>query len=272
MWTAVAMTALLTYAPGQVGNLKLNNIRATHGIIGAPRKNPDGKLLPGEVYCLTFDIEGLKVGEDGKVLYAVGMEWTQNGKVLYAEKPQPLEIVNSLGGSRVPAFVAAQSFPETPPGKYQLKAIVKDRAANTEATFSKEFEIGPREFGLVRLGLSHDVEGKIPAPPVCVTGQRLQVNFWVTGFERDKTNKQPNVTFKMRVLERGKPVLTKDAGGDVKTVPEDYKMIPLSTFLFLNRPGKFTVEIEASDDVAKKKATESFDIEVQGLVTRREER
>jgi hypothetical protein len=261
------MTAMLAYAPAQVGDLELTNIRPTHGIIGAPRKDGDPpKLVPGDVFCLTFDIEGLKVGPDGTVKYAVGMEWSdKSGKVLYKEEPQPLDAVASLGGKRVPAFVAAQSFPETPPGEYVLKAVVKDRSTDKQAEFSRKFEIGPRSFAVVRLGLSHDVEGKIPAPPICVAGQRLQVNFWVTGFDRDPKDKQPRISFKMRVLEGGRAVLTKDAGGEIKTAPEDYKMIPLSTLLFLNRVGKFTVEIEANDELGKKKAAQSFDIEVREL-------
>ena len=246
MWTAVAMTAMLAHAPVQVGDLELTNIRPTHGIIGAPRKDGDPpRLVPGDVFCLTFDIEGLKVSPDGTVKYAVGMSWSDKaGKVLYKEEPQPWTPSPRWAAMRA-AFVAAQSFPETPPGEYVLKAVVKDRATDKEAEFSRKFEIGPRSFAVVRLGLSHDVEGRFPLP-VCVVGQRLQVNFWVTGFDRDPKGKQPNITFKMRVLEGGRAVLTKDAGGEVKTSPEDYKMIPLSTFLFLNRAGKFTVESEVN--------------------------
>src|SRR5947208_1433610 len=79
---------------------------------------------------------------------------------------------------------------------------------------------------LVRLSLSHDIKGEFPAPPVCVVGQGLTLNFWVTGFERDPKSKEPNVSFKMRVLEGGRSVLAKPPGGEVKTVPADYKMIP----------------------------------------------
>src|SRR5262245_64656911 len=129
MWTALAMTAVLTSAPGQVGDLTLSNVRPTMGILGGPRKDGDSpKLLPGDAFFISFDIDGLKVAEDGKVQYSVGMEWTnKDGKVVYREEPQSLEIINSLGGSKVPAFVAAQTFPDTPPGEYALKASVKDR-------------------------------------------------------------------------------------------------------------------------------------------------
>ena len=96
-------------------------------------------------------------------------------------------------------------------------------------------------------------------------GQRLIVNFFVAGFERDNKNKQPHITFKLRVLENGKPVLGKDAGGEVKNIPDNYKMIPANFFLYLNRSGKFTVELEATDEIAKKKTSQTLDLAVQEL-------
>src|SRR5262249_39692767 len=143
MWTAIVMTAALASAPQQAGGLSVSNVRRTMGLLGAPHKDGDNpKLVPGDAFFVTFDIENLKVAEDGKVQYSIGMEWTnKEGKVLYAEEAQPLEIINSLGGTRVPGFVAAQTFPETPPGEYTLTAIITDRAANKEIKFSRKFEV-----------------------------------------------------------------------------------------------------------------------------------
>src|SRR5262245_51939842 len=179
MWTALAITAALSAAPEQGGDLRLANVRATNGIMGGPRKDAEApKLLVGDALVLSFDIEGLKVGEDGRVLYSIGMELKdKNDKVLYKEEPQDLEIFNSLGGTRVPAFVATQTGVDTPPGDYFLTAIVKDRAAKTEKKETRKFQVLPVTFGLVRMSLSFDDRGLIPAPPVCVPGQRLLVNF-----------------------------------------------------------------------------------------------
>ncbi len=267
MWTALVMTAALSYAPEQGGDLTLTNARPTMGILGAPRKDADApKLIPGDALFYCFDIENLKVGEDGRVKYSVGMEWkNKEGKTLYKEELQPQEIINSLGGTRVPGFVAAQTTPETPAGEYTLTALVKDNATKKETSFTKKFEVLPTAFALVRVGLSFDEAGALPAPPLCVPGQRLVVSFFVTGFEREKANKLPNITFKMRVLESGKPVLGKDAGGTIKDAPENYKMIPANFLLYLNRPGKFTVELEAMDEVNKKKTSQTFDVAVQEL-------
>src|SRR5687768_4385459 len=151
MWTALAMTAALSYAPAQQGDLKLTNVRPTLGILGSPRKDVDNpKLLIGDAFVVSFDIENLKVSDEGRVKYAVGMELkNKEGKVLYREEPQDLEIINSLGGSRVPAFVATQTGTDTAPGEYTLTALVKDREAKTEQSFTRKFEVTPLQFGIV---------------------------------------------------------------------------------------------------------------------------
>jgi len=269
MWTALAMTAALTYAPAQGGELALTNVRATQYVHGPLRKDGDSpKLLVGELFVLNFDIENVKVSEDGVVKYGVGWELRDKAnKLLYKEEPLDLEIINSLGGTKVPAYVAFTVGGDVAPGEYTVTALVKDRAANTQKTLTRNFEVLPPTFGLIRFSLSYDERGEIPAPPISLPGQRLMVNFWATGFERDKEKKppQPHLTFKMRVLQDGKPVLGKDATGSVdgkRPIPQDWKAIPANFFLYLNRPGKFTVELEAVDELSKKKASHSFDLTV----------
>lgn len=266
MLTALAMTAALAYGPAQT-DLKVTNTRTTQGVLGPTRKDDkEPKLLIGDILYLSFDIEGLKVAEDGKIEYSVGMELTNStGKVLYREEPQPLSIINSLGGSKVPGFVAAQTGTDLSAGKYTLTAIVTDRATKKEVKEKKDFEVLPTQFGLIRVDLSYDEKGALPAPPICVAGQRVQVNFFTTGFERDGKTKQPNLSFKMRVLENGKAVLGKDAAGSITFAPEAYKAIPANFFIYMNRSGKFVVELEALDEVTKKTAKHSFDLTVMDV-------
>jgi hypothetical protein len=269
MWTALAMTAALSYAPAQQGDLTLTNVRPTLYLHGPVRKDADSpKLLVGELFVLNFDLENVKVSEDGVVKYGIGWELRdKNNKLLYKEEPLDLEIINSVGGTKVPGYVMFTVGADVAPGEYTVTALVKDRAAKVDKTLTRKFEVLPTTFGLVRLGLSYDDRGTVPAPPLCVPGQRLLVNFFATGFERDKTMKtpQPHITFKMRVLQDGKPVLGKEASGVVKEAPEAWKVIPASFFLYPNRVGKFTVEVEAVDELAKKKASHSFELTVQEL-------
>src|SRR5262249_24028904 len=141
MWTALAMTAALSYAPAQQGGeLSITNIRPTMGILGAPRKDAaNPKLLVGDASILSFGIENLKVSQDGQVVYAVGFKLVdrKKDKLIYEEKPskEPLRSITSLGGGRVPAFVATQIGTETEPGEYELTAVVEDRSAMKEKKF-----------------------------------------------------------------------------------------------------------------------------------------
>ena len=72
MWTTLTLIAALGPLPAQTGDLELNNVHATYGLLGATR--PDNKVLPGDKYYVAFDIDNVRVDETGKVLYTMGME------------------------------------------------------------------------------------------------------------------------------------------------------------------------------------------------------
>jgi len=262
MWTTLAMTAALAFAPAQ-GELTLTNVRPSHGLFGPTRKDADDlKLLAGEVFLISFDIEGLKVASDGEVQYSVGMEVTNNkdNKVLFKKEPEELKAYNILGTSRQPAFASVEIGTDTPPGEYTMTTTVTDRAGKASKKISKKFEVLRKAFGLVRLQLTYP-NGPF-APPLGVPGQTLLVNFAAIGFERDKKSKEPNVAASMRVLENGKPTLEKDATGAVNKLAEEQSVMPLTFVLPLNRPGKFTVELKVHDKLADKTSTQTFDLNV----------
>src|SRR3954471_15485404 len=168
MWATLALASALSVTPAQAGTLQLKNDRITYGILGQERK--DNKLLPGDVFVVAFDIEGLQVREDGRVLYSMGMELTsKEGKSEFKKDPQELEAVNALGGSRLPAFALSEVGTETRPGEYTLKVTVTDRAAKATQTLTRKFEVLPRTFGFVRTALTY--ENSMPAPPLAVAGQ-----------------------------------------------------------------------------------------------------
>jgi hypothetical protein len=267
MWTTLAMTAALAFAPAQQGELTLTNIRPTHGLLGPTRKDADDlKLLAGEVIVLSFDIEGLKVAADGEVEYSVAMEVTSNkdNKTLFKKEPEELKAYNILGTSRQPAFASVEIGTDTPPGEYTLTATVSDRAGKTSKKLTKKFEVLPRALGLVRLQLTYPPNGPF-APPVGVPGQTLLVNFGGIGFARDQKSKQPNVVASMRVLENGKPTLEKESSGAVNKLAEEQSVMPLTFVLPLNRSGKFTVELKILDKNTDKTVTQSFDLTVHDM-------
>lgn len=266
MWTTLALTAL-SLAPGQTGELNLANIRSTYGYLGAPRT--ETKLIPGDVYFVVFDIENIKVsdktGEIGEVHYSMAMELTDSTKkIWYKQEPRELRALNSLGGNSLPAFAHVEVGLEQPPEHYFLKVTVTDLAAKTSKSFTREFQVIPTAFGLVRVNLSSDPAGRQPAPYIGLAGQSVWVNFLAVGFDLSP-KKLPDMTVEMQVVdENDKPTLSKPLKGEVKDKDQVQggKAVPMQFYLALNRPGTFTVKLKATDNVSKKTAAITFPIKV----------
>jgi hypothetical protein len=268
----------LALAPAQTGELKLTSPRPTYGVLGAIRK--DSKILPGDVFFMTFDIENLKMDDEGKITYSMGMELINpKGESEYKRDPQEKPpLYNVLGGTRIPAFAHAETSADTAPGDYTLKVTVVDDATAVKdkngkvtkpgksVTLSKTFTVLPKGFGLVKLTTSYDRDGSLSAPFGGMAGQSLFVNFWIAGYKRD-AKKQPNINCEMRNYdENDKPTLPKAMTGEInKGVSEEWQLIPMNFILPLNRPGKFTVVLKAVDNITKKSTELRFPIRVVEL-------
>lgn len=265
MLATLVLMSSLAVAPGQTGELKLSNPRATFGVLGAIRK--DAKIIPGDVFFMAFDIDNLKMDDEGKITYSMGMELINpKGETEYKRDPQEVPpVYNVLGGNRIPAFAHAETSPDTTPGEHTLKVTVIDRGAKPAktATLSQKFTVAPKGFALVKLTTSYDRDGILSAPFGGMAGEKLFVNFWIVGFKRDD-KKQPNITFEMKIYdENDKPTLPKAMTGDInKGVTEDWQLIPMNFILPLSRPGKFTVVLKAKDSVANKTTELKFPITV----------
>jgi hypothetical protein len=261
MW-AMAAAAALSLAPADAGELTVSNVRVTHGLIGPTRA--DDKVLPGDAVFLCFDVAGVTCDNEGKVHYSTSLEFQDGkGKTLVKKDPAKHDVVVSLGGDRVPAFARIDVGTETPEGEYVVKVVVADQASGKSQTISRTFTVLPKDFGLVRLTTTSDSEGLLPVS-VPGSGEGLWVNFGVVGFGRG-AGKQPDVSFGMRVLDAdGKPVHAKPLAAQVnKDVPADAALIPMQFMLSLNRPGKFTLELTATDAVSKKTAKLSVPLTIQ---------
>jgi hypothetical protein len=254
MWTTLALLAALGAAPSQSAELSLKNVRATYGFLGAERH--DDKVLPGDAYFLEFDIEGIQVDDDGKVQYSMAMEVTDSkNKVIYARDPSEMVAYNALGGNRVQGITYVDVGFDQPPGECTVKVTVVDLKSKAKQSFQRKFEVLPKSFGLARLMTSYDPGGRLPAPPGGVVGQILFLNFAVIGFDRDPAKKQPDVRLQMRILdESGQPTLRKPFTGDTaqSDVSEGSIAVPMNFTVPLNRSGKFTIELQATDRVSKK--------------------
>jgi hypothetical protein len=267
MWATFALATALNLVPAQSGTLQLKNDRVTYGELGQERK--DSKLLPGDVFYVAFDIEGLKTTEEGQVHYSMVLDLlNKEGKSQFKQEPRDLEAINALGGSRVPAFAQVTVGTDTPEGEYTLKVVVKDRSNGNTETLTRKFEVLPTKFGFVRVGFSHsfpNVNFFPPAPPIAAPGQTYLLNFAIVGFGLDKERKdQPNIETSLRIFDSdGKQTLAKPFGGGINEVSAEFKkVIPAQFQIALNRAGKFKLELKATDKLTGKTAEQTLDLTV----------
>lgn len=258
MWTTVALMSALSWTPAQAGQLELKNSRVTYGILGQERK--DTSYLPGDMVVLAFDIEGLPVGDDGRLKYSMSVRLYDHKKRqdVFKKEPQQMEVVNTLGRSRVPTFALTNIGTDTEPGKYTM--IVEVNAGKESKKLERDFEVKKREFGIVRPGfvynqLSEEQAGEraiIYSPPLAVPGQNLLLHFAVVGFTLAGNNNQPKVKVKMEILdESGQPVLKNAFKGAATSIPDEVKQlltIPFQIPIQVNRGGKFKIVLTATDE------------------------
>jgi hypothetical protein len=264
MWTTMALALALQAAPGQAGDLRLTNIRPTNGLLGSARA--DSKVLPGDMFFITFDIDNLRVNDEGVMLYNMFMEVKDSkGEVKFRGEPEDKETPALLGGNSLAAFAHLVLEEDMPPGEYTLTVTVADRLSKSKSRVSLQhkFDVLPRSFGLVRPTMSYDKDGNELAPHIGVAGQSFWISFRAIGFERGRETKEPNIQFEMLIVdEKGRPTITKPILSSLTELPRDLSFAPMQFWLPLNRAGKFTVKLKATDQVAKKTAELIFPITV----------
>jgi len=262
----------LNWAPAQEGQLELKNARVTYGILGQERK--DTTYLPGDLVVLTFDIEGLKMTDDGQVKYSMSLELYDHTKkqVVFKKDPVDTLAVNTLGKSRLPAFALTELGTDAAAGKYTMTVVVtdvfnKDKKNRPTAELKRDFEVKAARFGIVRPGFTN-VSLKDPqvSPPVGVPGQSLMLNFAVVGFDLKGDKMEPNVKVKMVVKdEAGKNVLEKAFEGEAKNIDDQAKKeraIPFQLPIQFNRSGNFKVVVTATDEHTGKSDSQTLDLKV----------
>lgn len=262
MLTTFGILVALSLGLADSGQLSLTNVRTTYGILGD--KRPNDKFLPGDMLVLSFDIEGAKADAGGKIRYAIGMQVSDAaGKVLYKQDPALGEANSQKEGNKIAAFARLEIGTEQPAGEYSLKVTVTDRNGQVTQDVTRSCTVLPMAFGLVRPVTTSDPDGKKPTASLR-KGKPGWVNFSVVGFGWDKAKGQPHLTATLRVLdEEGKPALAKPSSGVIdQDVPQGTKSVPMQFELALHKAGKFTVELEAVDDVTGQKTSLSFPIRV----------
>lgn len=256
--TLALLAALVPSQGAPAGSLALTNPRVTHGELGPNRQ--EAKFLPGDIFFLSFDIEGLKANEQGLVSYRMEMEVVDaKGKPLFAqEKPKDSTDFLPLGGTKLPARAFVSIGVEQPAGEYTCKIKVTDLAGKEAAkTLDYKFEVLARGFGIVQLYPAVDLKGEISASLVGVAGQSVFIHFSVTGFQRDQKTKQPNILIEMVVYDKdSKPTLLKPTTKQIPDeadgqVDEKFVGVPMRFLVPFNREGGYLIELKATDQLSK---------------------
>jgi len=264
MLATLALATALSMAPAQNSELKLSNPRTTYGFLG-PVRGSD-KYLPGDMMFLAYDITGMSVNKEGRIKYSLAMQLNDStGKKIFGQVPQVIEAANSLGGTTLVGFSFAELGGAQPPGKYKMVVTVRDENRKKSAEISQDFEILKKDFGIGRLDLFYDERGTVNAPRTFVAGQSAWIQFITMGFDRDASG-NPNIEVRMRILdESGKPTITTPTTGETRKADKNLSALPWFQKIDFNRPGKFKIELEAEDKVAKKTAKVEQNITVLEL-------
>jgi hypothetical protein len=253
--SALALIAVALWG-GDARAVDIKNIRATYGPFGAFR--PGNELLPGDVFIINFDIVDITIdAKTGATKYTMTLEVSDpNGKQVVKETTNKGLLVG-LGGKVVPDVVHVLLGADQMPGKYTVKVTISDPANKSKKELVQELKVLQPGFGFIH----------ILAPAMGLKGQDYAVEYALVGMGRDKKN-FPKITLTVRVLdESGMPTLTEPV---VNKIPDDLpslkvdkqELIRVVSGIYLNRPGRFTVVIEAVDDLTKKSAKISYPLTV----------
>lgn len=237
--------------------LEIKNMRLTHGPLGAARS--DTKFLPGDYLFMTFDIDGLTFdAKTGKANYQTVLELYDSKNTKIFRKETPNEVSAMLGGTRLPGDLHVIMGRDQAPGKYVVRLVVTDRLNKDFKYFDYRFELLPASFGLVG----------VTAPAVGFPGQHYVASFALVDLTLDSA-KKPDVEVIMRVLDENgtapvtKPIYTylpKDLPDDVNLTKENF--VPMQFPIYLNRPGRFVIEVDAVDKIGKKNTKLRYNLNV----------
>ena len=238
--------------------LELKNARAVYGPFGPDRA--DNRFLPGDFLFVTFDIADIQVDpKNNTAKYHIVMEMLDSKGSLVFSRNKNEEVALSLGGNQLPGFADILIGTDQPPGKYTLKVTVKDVLSKLVKAFNYGFEVEPDGFGFVRVAV----------PAAAFTGQSHILNFAVIGMKRDN-KKMPNVSIHMHVQDETGKTVYEQSSAIPKDLPEEEQgkiaaspfTPPLTYGMFLNRPGRFIIELEGTDNLGRKSAKLRFPVTV----------
>lgn len=263
----LSLAALLALLPAPARALDFKNVRPSYGPLGATRKEDSGskeiKCLPGDILFMSYEIDGLQLdAKVKKAVYTTLLEVFDSSAKTIFKKETPNEVIPQLGGASIPGDLHVIMGRNQQPGKYQVRLTVLDRLSNQQKSFVQVFELLPQGFGLVG----------VTAPAVAFPGQPYMASFAIVDLGLDGS-KSPKTKVEMKVLdEAGRPVsdplvnnFPQDLTDNIDLKKENF--VPMNFPIFPNRPGRFTIEISATDSIAQKTATIRYPLTVLDIAS-----
>jgi len=248
--------AALAFAAGSAHAVEIKNVRPCFGPLGATRT--DAQCLPGDFLFITYDIEGLKFDDKtGKANYLTILELFDNKAKQVFKKETPNEVSSQLGGNRMPGDLHVIMGRNQEPGKYHIRLTVADRLSKETKSTVYSFDLKPQGFGMIG----------VTAPAVGFPGQHYIASFAIIDMALD-AKKAPNVDVTMKILdEAGQPVTTPIISKLPRDLPMDLDLgkenfVPMQFPIYLNRAGRFTIDITAVDAAGSKTATVRYPLTV----------
>lgn len=257
---ALLLAAVLT--PASASALEIKNFRPCYAPVPFGANRMDTKCLPGDFIFVTYDIEGLKFdSQTGKASFVTILELFDAKATLVFKKENPSEVLPHLGGTRMPGDLHVQMGRGQKPGKYIIRVTIHDRVSKESKSQTYQFDLLPQQFGIA--GVS--------APGVGFTGQHYAAQFALIDMGLD-AKKLPDVKVEMRVLdETGKAV----APSVISTLPRDLppeanlekeNFVPMHFPLYLNRPGRFVIDVLAKDNISNRESRLTYGLQVLEFV------
>jgi hypothetical protein len=257
--SAVALVCLACCAPEALA-VEFKNVHATFGPWGAPR--PAKTMRPGDLYLINFDLTGMVIDAKGIAKYEMSLEvFDPKGKQVFKDSTKKA-VIAALGGTTVPETARVMLGSDQTPGKYKFVVSVTEDGAKTSKQLAQEIELLPHDFDLIF----------VSAPSIGFVGQDYNLDYSVVDMARDPKDKLPKLTVTTRLIDEatGKPTLPEPM---VSKLPDDWPpevlpnlakpgRVPVQSPMYLNRPGRFKVELEIRDDITKKTLKFSYTLTV----------
>jgi hypothetical protein len=246
--------ALLVLVTPAWAELAIRDVTPTYGPLGPARKSL--AVPAGDELYFRYAITGVRTDAAGRVDGELHVQLTgPNGQALLDDK-RPINGLLALGGQTLPATANVSFGPETPAGDYTMTVTVRDKLSGESASFQRKVTCTKAAFALVRLRLSHDERGTIPAAGGML-GQTVHVRCQAIGFDRSQAKVRVVIAMETADAEERslmpRPIQARLATEGAEQVAQ-VRSVDFNGSLILNRVGKFTLRLTATDEVSGQKA------------------